>query len=372
MNVVCLDLEGVLVPEIWIAFTRRRASQSSSEPHATSPTDKLMNYRLAILDERRLAPEIAGDHRPRSSPGGHRPLLDALSRRAQVDHQDLRTFSQSAAPHERLGMAGAVLQRFSITDTVASPATSLRSRCERNEAGTTGAPCSNGSRHHRGGRLAQRPRHDKELESRLSSRAPDIKADKPRRARLRRLRGSARRHQVGAVDAPTRNLPQNKRAASLNRLPFLASKKWKAVHIGKRPSSHARKAICPTSANSRAPRNGHDAQKRSSAHPSRRLRCARARVRTSFDNGYDACERVRFIRSCSMSSDVRRRPRHGIGARGDGRGDGGVGVPAAGHDAQMRISFAHLGDDLRGHLAGGDVHNAGPGFDLCRITSLSS
>ena len=52
MNIVCLDLEGVLVPEIWIAF-----SQASGIPELKRTTrdepdyDKLMKWRLGILRE---------------------------------------------------------------------------------------------------------------------------------------------------------------------------------------------------------------------------------------------------------------------------------------------------------------------------------
>ena len=52
MNVVCLDLEGVLVPEIWIAF-----AEESGIPELTRTTrdepdyDKLMAFRLGILAE---------------------------------------------------------------------------------------------------------------------------------------------------------------------------------------------------------------------------------------------------------------------------------------------------------------------------------
>ena len=55
MNVVCLDLEGVLVPEIWIAF-----SQASGIPELKRTTrdepdyNKLMNWRLGILKEHGL------------------------------------------------------------------------------------------------------------------------------------------------------------------------------------------------------------------------------------------------------------------------------------------------------------------------------
>lgn len=38
MNVVCLDLEGVLVPEIWIAFAEEAGIPELKRPPATSPT----------------------------------------------------------------------------------------------------------------------------------------------------------------------------------------------------------------------------------------------------------------------------------------------------------------------------------------------
>ena len=55
MNIVCLDLEGVLVPEIWIAF-----SKASGIPELTRTTrdepdyNKLMNWRIGILHEHGL------------------------------------------------------------------------------------------------------------------------------------------------------------------------------------------------------------------------------------------------------------------------------------------------------------------------------
>jgi phosphoserine/homoserine phosphotransferase len=55
MNIVCLDLEGVLVPEIWIAF-----ANASGIPELTKTTrdepdyDKLMRWRLGVLKEHGL------------------------------------------------------------------------------------------------------------------------------------------------------------------------------------------------------------------------------------------------------------------------------------------------------------------------------
>ena len=105
MNIVCLDLEGVLVPEIWIAF-----AQASGIPELRRTTrdepdyDKLMAYRLAILKEHGLGLKeiqavIAGiDPLP-----GARAFLDALRRETQVVILS-DTFEQFAKPlMEKLG-----------------------------------------------------------------------------------------------------------------------------------------------------------------------------------------------------------------------------------------------------------------------------
>ena len=50
MNIVCLDLEGVLVPEIWIAFAEETGIPELKKTTRDEPDyDKLMNYRLKIL-----------------------------------------------------------------------------------------------------------------------------------------------------------------------------------------------------------------------------------------------------------------------------------------------------------------------------------
>lgn len=50
MNIVCLDMEGVLVPEIWIAFAEETGIQELKRTTRDEPDyDKLMNYRLNIL-----------------------------------------------------------------------------------------------------------------------------------------------------------------------------------------------------------------------------------------------------------------------------------------------------------------------------------
>ena len=55
MNIVCLDMEGVLVPEIWIAFAQARGSPELKRTTRDEPDyDKLMQWRLGILKEHGL------------------------------------------------------------------------------------------------------------------------------------------------------------------------------------------------------------------------------------------------------------------------------------------------------------------------------
>ena len=52
MDIVCLDLEGVLVPEIWIAFAEETGIPELKRTTRDEPDyNKLMNYRLNILRE---------------------------------------------------------------------------------------------------------------------------------------------------------------------------------------------------------------------------------------------------------------------------------------------------------------------------------
>ncbi len=55
MNIVCLDLEGVLVPEIWIAFAEETGISELKRTTRDEPDyDKLMKYRINILKEHGL------------------------------------------------------------------------------------------------------------------------------------------------------------------------------------------------------------------------------------------------------------------------------------------------------------------------------
>ena len=62
MVITCLDMEGVLVPEIWIAFAEATGIPELKRTTRDEPDyDKLMNYRLEILKEHHLGlKEIQG------------------------------------------------------------------------------------------------------------------------------------------------------------------------------------------------------------------------------------------------------------------------------------------------------------------------
>ncbi|MFM1989299.1 MAG: phosphoserine phosphatase [Pseudomonadota bacterium] len=86
MQVVCLDLEGVLVPEIWIEFSKRSGIPELSRTTRDEPDyDKLMRFRIDLL--RRHGLKLADIQRVIDGMGpmpGARDFLDALRTRFQV------------------------------------------------------------------------------------------------------------------------------------------------------------------------------------------------------------------------------------------------------------------------------------------------
>ena len=99
MNVVCLDLEGVLVPEIWIEFAEARGTPELTRTTREEPDyDKLMQYRLDILDEHGLKLSQIQETIATLDPfDGARAFLDELRSLTQVMIVS-DTFSQFAAP----------------------------------------------------------------------------------------------------------------------------------------------------------------------------------------------------------------------------------------------------------------------------------
>ncbi len=105
MNVVCLDLEGVLVPEIWIAFAEASGIPELKRTTRDEPDyDKLMQYRLDILHEHGLGLQEIRETIATIDPlPGAKEFLDELRRVTQVVIIS-DTFEQFAAPlMEKLG-----------------------------------------------------------------------------------------------------------------------------------------------------------------------------------------------------------------------------------------------------------------------------
>ena len=99
MNIVCLDLEGVLVPEIWIAFAERTGIPEFRRTTRDEPDyDKLMRFRLELLDKRGLGlNEISAAIDGIDPFDGAREFLDELRARTQVVIIS-DTFEQFARP----------------------------------------------------------------------------------------------------------------------------------------------------------------------------------------------------------------------------------------------------------------------------------
>lgn len=99
MNLVCLDLEGVLVPEIWIAFAEATGIPELARTTRDEPDyDKLMAFRLGILDEYGLGlPQIQQVIEGIDPLPGAREFLDVLRERTQVVIIS-DTFEQFARP----------------------------------------------------------------------------------------------------------------------------------------------------------------------------------------------------------------------------------------------------------------------------------
>ena len=136
MNVCCLDLEGVLVPEIWIAF-----SEASGIPELRRTTrdepdyDKLMKWRIGILDEHGLGlPEIQDVIATIDPLPGAREFLDQLRSEAQVIIIS-DTFEQFAKPlMEKLGWPTLFCNTILTDET--GHVTGYKLRCEKSKLTT--------------------------------------------------------------------------------------------------------------------------------------------------------------------------------------------------------------------------------------------
>ena len=106
MNVVCLDLEGVLVPEIWIAFAKESGINELTRTTRDEPDyDKLMAWRIDILRQHGLTLKDIQDTIAKIDPmEGAKEFLDELRSITQVIIVS-DTFTQFAQPlMKKLGM----------------------------------------------------------------------------------------------------------------------------------------------------------------------------------------------------------------------------------------------------------------------------
>lgn len=139
MNVVCLDLEGVLVPEIWIAFAEATNIPELKKTTRDEPDyDKLMNYRLGILKEHGLGLKEIQDVIATIDPmPGAKEFLDELRELTQVIIIS-DTFTQFAQPLMRkLGWPTLFCNELEVADdgTVAG----FKMRCEQSKLTTVRA-----------------------------------------------------------------------------------------------------------------------------------------------------------------------------------------------------------------------------------------
>lgn len=105
MDIACLDLEGVLVPEIWIAFSKASGIEVLKKTTRDEPDyDKLMKWRLGILKEHGLGLKEIQDTIATIDPlPGAKKFLDELRSKMQVIIIS-DTFTQFATPlMEKLG-----------------------------------------------------------------------------------------------------------------------------------------------------------------------------------------------------------------------------------------------------------------------------
>ncbi|MCI9011130.1 bifunctional phosphoserine phosphatase/homoserine phosphotransferase ThrH [uncultured Oscillibacter sp.] len=139
MNIVCLDMEGVLVPEIWIAF-----SEASGIPELRRTTrdepdyGKLMNFRLGILKEHNLGlKEIQATIAKIDPLPGAKDFLDELRSITQVLILS-DTFEQFAKPlMEKLNWPTIFCNTLEVADS--GEITGYKMRCEKSKLTTVKA-----------------------------------------------------------------------------------------------------------------------------------------------------------------------------------------------------------------------------------------
>ncbi len=139
MYITCLDLEGVLVPEIWIAFAEASGIPELKRTTRDEPDyDKLMNWRLDILRQHGLGLKEIQETIEKIYPmPGAKEFLDELRSLCQVIIIS-DTFTQFAAPlMKKLGMPTIFCNSLEVADN--GEITGFKMRCEQSKLTTVKA-----------------------------------------------------------------------------------------------------------------------------------------------------------------------------------------------------------------------------------------
>lgn len=139
MYITCLDLEGVLVPEIWIAFAEETGIPELKKTTRDEPDyDKLMKYRIEILKQHNLGlAEIQNTIAKIDPLPGAKEFLDELRSFTQaIILSD--TFEQFASPlMKKLGMPTIFCNTLEVSKT--GEITGYKMRCEKSKLTTVKA-----------------------------------------------------------------------------------------------------------------------------------------------------------------------------------------------------------------------------------------
>ena len=136
MYLTCLDMEGVLVPEIWIAFAEASGIPELKRTTRDEPDyDKLMRYRLSILKEHHLGLKEIQETIATIDPlPGAKAFLDELRSLTQVIILS-DTFEQFAKPlMEKLGWPTIFCNTLEVADS--GEITGFRMRCPQSKLTT--------------------------------------------------------------------------------------------------------------------------------------------------------------------------------------------------------------------------------------------
>ncbi len=139
LNIVCLDMEGVLVPEIWIRFAEESGIPELKRTTRDEPDyDKLMKYRIGILKEHNLGlKEIQTVIEKIDPMPGAKEFLDKLRAITQVVILS-DTFTQFAMPlMKKLGYPTIFCNTLLVSDT--GEITGYRMRTEKSKLTTVKA-----------------------------------------------------------------------------------------------------------------------------------------------------------------------------------------------------------------------------------------